>query len=245
MTSRIATERATALSAAKALSAHKAERARAELNTRLAEIHAAHASEVASAEKAAEKMRAACATELITEHHAEMAPLLAAWLDEPYRRLAVQVGEVFQRFDQRAVLELGVPMWDAVLAVAFGVELIKKWPSAIITFGRPDWTTGRLIEALFGFRKSLAMGPGDVESALAALESVLVEQARIATGEPSEECVRTFEILRQSATHADAATAIQAFNEQESARHGRAFAASYAPPEPPSWRARLGAALLG
>jgi hypothetical protein len=156
----------------------------------------------AEAARKVDETRAQLSSAIVTELHAEIAPLVRAWLHEASRRLANEIGAAFRKFDQRAEQEIGAQLWDGVLGIAFASELIRTYPMAVNQYGMAQ-NDSDAVDVLYAFRRALGVSAHQVETALANIESLFEQIARGARNAPTEQNMRRFELKRTVATYGD------------------------------------------
>ena len=185
---------------------------------------------IAELQSGEEQLSTQLATAIADEFHATAAPLIAKWIAQPARAIAIALRDAYRDADARARAEVGEELWEGVIAVAFASELVKTNPNAANVFGFGD---GRIVEICAGWTRSFDQGVGNVERQLAALEAGLQALAASAT-EPVHESNRArLELKKSCATHGDMSRKLEAFDLQFEKERLAAFAASYVPPDQP------------
>jgi hypothetical protein len=192
---------------------------------RITAVNTTRDTRIVALRAAADQLTDELATEIALEFHAGAAPLIVEWIKQPSRALANALADVYRAADSRARAELGEPLWESSIAVAFAAELIKSNPSAANVFG-PENT--QIVVMAAALPRALDSGAGNVERALVGLEAGLQALAAAETSPAAKRIVDRFEVKKTIATHRYLSK-LHAFDAQGYEAQG---AATYTPREP-------------
>lgn len=197
---------------------------------------------VAEAAAAVQRRRDELGFALVDELHVAIAPLMAAWIDEPMRRTSEAIRALFLRLDERATHELGQELRRALIVHAYVDELVRRDPSLVEVCCRPDlWTydgTSVLDAGTFS-RDAIQSSPlfmRDLEAMEATVERALAYAKRGVRSDASQ--VERLRLHRRCATPADQARHLAAFDEKLEAERRAATAEEIAASQR-GWEARL------
>lgn len=209
-------ERRAALEVQRAAIKISAERAVAELQEQIRRATKDAQTRIESAEREVEATRQSLAGELVNDLHAELGPLVRAFRDEPTRRGAVSIAELWVQFGERARVELGAELWPGQLLLAFGDALIEVHPNAAWAFGQDDWCVGGLGRIYEHAARALRPGatPHDIQKGLEDVDHDLTSAARATDAKPREPRLERRYALKRCATSRDATIALEAFDRE-------------------------------
>lgn len=148
-------------------------------------------------------------TALALAFQEEIEKPLAAFQEEPSRKLALEACEIYRRYDARAVQELGEPLWQSAIVVAFAIELIASNPSAANVFGNEN---SAFVQLAAAWAHAIDAGPANAEAALIRIQRGLEQLAASESGPATERNRQRFEVKKQCAAHGHASRMLAAFD---------------------------------
>lgn len=216
LTSSKAAERGATLELTRASIAAHAEAATRALQEQILEVARRRAAEDAEAIAAAEATRRALAEKLVADFREEVSPLVASWLREPGRQVAMRLADAHRRANERALEELGTGLWYGQVVLAFVEQITSSSPGLLAAFVEANWGSTAIVDAASRFQRSTT--PSDIFEALEALEAAIAThaaaRASLAAHGPSDYAERIFAARRGAATDRDATLARERVNEE-------------------------------
>lgn len=234
-------ERQAAVAEAQRELATVRERQLVALRAQVAELEqrgqAAHDRVAALADERARDLEQQLAGEIFASGEGTLTQLVAAFRREPTRQTALAVRSLFENYNTRALAELGEELTANVLGFIVA-ESIRKQPGCASIVNRVSDFTGDRILVPLAIVCHRPTAPADIVAALTDVETILLDEARIAAGSPPDAMqVELFERQRHNLTRRH----LMVSAEEISSRHGAAraaeFARTYEPP--PSLSERL------
>lgn len=198
---------------------------RREHDARKAEHAAAvakHAAAVAASEAEAEATVQARYAELqnrfCRDFHQAIGPLLKNWFEQPTRQLSNEIGEVCERFNTRALHELGPShgrgRWALsvdLVASAFTDVLLSKFPNSVNVWQAQGFGLGPIYAQIVQtLPKVTSVGGPALYEQLEQIEAAFISVAAKSSGPVLPDAVRRYEVKRNTATATDLAVAMAA-----------------------------------